>query len=520
MAIGKNPGPKLYFSQFGGEQPIPPEFIAAMERAEEVQSVPNDVGPEALSDTIIESSVKTDRTDERVRRTIKKKSGNIVLRAIHTNDKGQPVQVTRTLYPTGSTPTQPSATQTVAVQDLGNGWSIQEVGVEGSYIANVFTPGLFSGKTREVGTPIVIPEEFRASSGISTNTDVVAGLVADTISLGANEVHRLETQVTNFTKRVEVTVFDPDAATPLEGQDYKQQEDVVIRWQKRLEPTGTSLNDARTEINPISDTLDVAKAFDISAVAAILDAYLVEFPGTANLALPDTLLSVDVIVDNSSGDGDGTNITTGILSRSARVSAQGSASLTAKVIPRVQENTRRNVTTSRKVFYLPLPVTEQDVLDRLGSVEPWPDYRSITESIAVIGQRASAAAGVEYGRSLSPISQTTGSSQSKDFTPNTDVTIIHNTIHDEVELNFIFGSADEEATARAYVEVRGTQTFAPYYYIAASRLVEIPIALKIYPTTLAATSISEISGGSFLLDVNAAIFGYGYAIVHTEQVTL
>ena len=66
MASSQNPGKKLFFSQFGGEQPIPPEFIAAMDRKEEVQPVNNEVEPEALSDTIIESSVKTDRTNERV----------------------------------------------------------------------------------------------------------------------------------------------------------------------------------------------------------------------------------------------------------------------------------------------------------------------------------------------------------------------------------------------------------------------------------------------------------------------
>jgi hypothetical protein len=35
MAIDKTKGQALYFSQWGGERPIPPEFVAAMERAEE-----------------------------------------------------------------------------------------------------------------------------------------------------------------------------------------------------------------------------------------------------------------------------------------------------------------------------------------------------------------------------------------------------------------------------------------------------------------------------------------------------
>jgi hypothetical protein len=201
--MAKNAGPKLYFSQYGGEQPIPAEFIAAMDRAEEVQSVDNSVGPEALSDTIVESKVETNRTDERVRRTVKKKAGNIVLQTIRTNDQGQPVQVTRTLFPTGTTPAIPSATQNVAVQSLGNGWSIQEVGVEGTYVGDppVFTPGLFDPASFSKEVLDVVPERFRVAVPTTETVHDSAG-TASMPTLGSGELKRQESQVTSFVKRL------------------------------------------------------------------------------------------------------------------------------------------------------------------------------------------------------------------------------------------------------------------------------------------------------------------------------
>ena len=56
----KNPGIKLSFEQLGEQVQIPREFIAAMELKETVQAVPNEVEPDALSDTVY---LLTDRNE-------------------------------------------------------------------------------------------------------------------------------------------------------------------------------------------------------------------------------------------------------------------------------------------------------------------------------------------------------------------------------------------------------------------------------------------------------------------------
>jgi len=213
-------GKKLYFAQLGGEQPIPPEFVAAMERAEEIQPMGENVtGPETLSDTIVESKVETNRTDERVRRTVKKKAGNITLNAINENEKGQPVQVARTLYRTASPPTDvpPSATVKVAVRDLGNEFSIREVTTEGTYSGGTVSASLFPGTMNEVRQAIVLPDKFKQSGATLTITAATsAGTTATTTALGTGGTGIIDSKaqrVDPFTVRLEDTTLTASVNT-------------------------------------------------------------------------------------------------------------------------------------------------------------------------------------------------------------------------------------------------------------------------------------------------------------------
>lgn len=278
MASSQNSGKKLFFSQFGGEQPIPPEFIAAMDRKEEVQSVNNEVEPETLSDTIVESTVKTDRTNERVRRTIKKKAGNVgPLRFIHTNDQGRPVQASRLLYPTGSAlSTIPNEYTTVAVQDLGNEWSIEEVGIEGSYTTGgpvpVFVPGLFPAAKYSRENPNVTPVEFRALIDVVTTRLDFAGTAVDP-TLSGTEISESQEQVTAFKKRIEISTQDfPSLPAVLDkGRDTNQdKQDVVVTRTLATDattaPIATALKDV--QIKQLGDGNKVIETREVSAVAS------------------------------------------------------------------------------------------------------------------------------------------------------------------------------------------------------------------------------------------------------------
>lgn len=201
----KNPGPVLTSEQLGEHTQIPPEFIAAMNLTVTSVKVSPDVAPDALSDTVIYSVCEQVQINERKKTTYKKKPGPIVLRDIRNDQDGQPVQVVRTLFQTGTqTPTQPTATVRAATQDLGNGWSIEEVSTEGVYDDNGnFVPSVFSGVRYEVSIPDVVPEEFRVAVP-TTRTDTTVSGLATTPILQLGDLKRVEEQIDEFKKRTTV----------------------------------------------------------------------------------------------------------------------------------------------------------------------------------------------------------------------------------------------------------------------------------------------------------------------------
>lgn len=207
--IDRTKGQTLYFSQWGGERPIPDVFIAAMERAEERTSgYAVDQGiPDAVKNDpdVVEAffDSRERRTNEKVLVVIRKKDGVIgPLRDIRTTDNGQTVQVEATMFrtvDTNFTIAKPTEIQDVSVKDLGNGWSIQEVGISGTYISGVFTPGIFQGVELSTRREDPVPNEFRTGLPVSEVQSIVAGTVAQP-TLGANDLEARERQIAQHKK--------------------------------------------------------------------------------------------------------------------------------------------------------------------------------------------------------------------------------------------------------------------------------------------------------------------------------
>lgn len=404
MALSKNPGKKLYFSQFGGEQPIPPEFVAAMERKEERQSVANDVAAEPLSDTIVESRVETDRNDERVRRTVKKKAGNIgPLYRINNNDAGQPVQITSWMYPTGSTLIGvPSATTKVAVHDLGNGWSIEESAVEGSYMMGVFTPGIFTAALYAKERPNLVPERFRpAVPTVTTRIDEAGTAAAPTLS--GDELRESQEQIDLYKKRTTIDTqavpslpvtltgsertehgvgtltrkyntdgtsasnsflvlrdqVDPlgDGRSEQEkvevasfvtqtGQQYDPETGTLRRYTETRIATGSATGTAASDIQRDDFSRDIIRTYDLPAIQATLDAFVESYPGKASLSLPDELVGIDVVFNYSQGSGYDShpatkqNITTIGTEITLSLSPRATAQGHASIVPEVSPRRR------------------------------------------------------------------------------------------------------------------------------------------------------------------------------------
>lgn len=157
MAIRKNSGTKRFFAQRGSAEVISPKFLAKMNKATEIQPVANDITAEALSDTIVESKVETDRLDERVRTTIKKDAGTLTLTEKVRTEHGIATR-TETFATAGSTTPSSSALVVKADTDnKGNGWE------ETDSVAVASFP-LLVGQTydRALNAPIKFTEQRQA----------------------------------------------------------------------------------------------------------------------------------------------------------------------------------------------------------------------------------------------------------------------------------------------------------------------------------------------------------------------
>jgi hypothetical protein len=202
----KNNGPTLYFSQFGGERPIPEQFIAAMDRAEERTKVPTDSELPKLSDEIIEARFDTryENTNEKSLIVVKKKIGRVgPLEDFRTTDQGRSVRVLSTMYRTADTTFEkefPTATQDVARKDLGNGWTIQEVAVEGTFDEDGnFTPGFYQGVELSTRREDPVPNKFRLALETEQVQSIEEGTVAQPI-LSDNDLEASERQIAQHRK--------------------------------------------------------------------------------------------------------------------------------------------------------------------------------------------------------------------------------------------------------------------------------------------------------------------------------
>lgn len=411
-----------------------------------------------------------------------------------------------------------------ATDNLGNGQSIRTRGTVG----NLFDPAEYS-RTR----PETWPERFRAGIPILTVVHAVPG-TASIPTLAAGDVSRSEKQLDDYTKRTEISNRNVAVAPVLQGQEYDQTLDVIVPYIESISPVGTKLGQNRYEVTPLGDGNEEWKSFNIAQVQAALDNFIISFPGTANLQLPDILESVKGIIEENSGDGtydeDGYALWTvsGSGGASSSLSIRGTGQASAAIIPDLDVQIRQiwanNVPTINYLFFLPMPVTSAQVASKLtalvgSSVLAWPHWNPIAHTITLVGQRLSlqctAASTWQDGGSSSDSgssyehSQSGGTGYSQEVGLVLRTVRIPPTIHPAITLSGITGkqvniSADANANASSaeYIQKTGT------------------VVGSITPTSLAATPgpTTIPTSGKYIKDVNAEPYRWGYAKIHAEVV--
>lgn len=327
-------------------------------------------------------------------------------------------------------------------------------------------------------------------------------------------------------KSIKITVSYPaDLATsPLVGQEYDQSLDVVLPYEESLQPAGTGIGVPRTVVEPVTQERELNRIADITTLTSVLNNYLLSFPGTTNIQLPDVLDSIDTFVESRSGEGSFSEIGTAFWTGegSASLDIRGSGNSSASIMPvataQISQPWGHNIATMRYMFFLPLPVTAEAVLTKLNAaidnvVQPWPKFRPVGVTIFCIGEALTLtceatskwmSGGSSHG-SQGAVSTGAGSSRKLEMTIN--AIRVPPTLHKNIGSGTLIQQNVDiscEATANAsvpsHIEETGTVTGRAYAGITATNPDSIP------------------NEGLFLYDTKVEPYKYGWAMVHCEVI--
>lgn len=219
------------------------------------------------------SEQQVDKLEKRVTTTTPTLSKTVVEK--DTNAAKQ--LVTRTKVADGSVGS-PSATATVKLNRTAGGRA--EAVTE-----SVDT--LFDAHSYTVEKPDPVPEEFRA--GIPTETETTRS-AATSVSLPSLTSHQLRVTTAredSFTIRTDTTSRDNGTLPVLAGQEYNRELDVAIPF---TEEVAAASSGAKTDSQPLSDSLSRNKTYDPSAISGIANVWY----GVVEHSFPDELLSAVV----------------------------------------------------------------------------------------------------------------------------------------------------------------------------------------------------------------------------------
>lgn len=581
MPRGTNIGRPLHSEFLGGEsdtvREIPPDWRAALDLKITELPVPVDWVIPQLSDTMLAVKLEQKVTSESQLRTTEKQPG-VVTRTEHFTDQRKQFG-TRTLNfkHVGDPITTPSATVDVDTKDFGNEHfeeKIEDVGT------------LFVGA--EYGEEIMLPWELRHLIPTSSYSEREIGIAADP-TLSSGDLMRREKQENVFVKDVDhhfidlsslpihlygqrtteefgggvlnttKTIDDGSLSADfgylvahsvvepfgrglfsrdthqlsgtewplLHGQDYDEKFDVILPFTQQDTPAGTDLGNPRTKIIPKDVWRQEERVINISDIAAVLDTYVMQFPGTRSLSLPPVLVSVNSIIEQHSGDGDtatpfffGQWTTHGAYSVPIRSEGQASAAIVAKVMPIISQSHAERITTTHYLFFLPNPVTSSDVMTRLNTlvgstVLAWPVFHLQSAAIFSVGQKTSLrvnaethqSSGGNTGDGASEGSEVMVNAASREVGLLVESVHVPPCIHGNITIDGDT-SGSQTITASADATLGG---------LVNSRTETETVNSSITTVGLGATDPTGIPNtGIYLIRADAEPFKYGYVSVHAE----
>lgn len=327
-----------------------------------------------------------------------------------------------------------------------------------------------------------------------------------------------------------IRVYRAITGPALAGQDYDQTWDVSVPYVEQEEPAGNSIGTNRIDITPIDSVRQKKKTFDPTTLNPVFSTYLNYFSNTANLQLPDVLVSLTGVESSTIGNGTYSEAafgsgsgTTYFLSMSTNGSAQGAASKMLDVLVEIKQYWARNVPVTSYFFFLQSPVTAAAILSQLQTltgltITAWPKFVPQSHTIITHGAKVSAEARVKSAFQASSSSDgssssdTSGKGYSIDVGSSIRAIRIPPVIHGSISVG---GTVLDPGTDAVNVTASTTDPVSG----AISQNVLQSCLAYLSPTSFSATSVTAIpTTGLKILRTDVAPYRFGWARVSADVV--
>lgn len=274
---------------------------------------------------------------------------------------------------------QPTATRTVESNREDAESIIERV---------VDVPEVFPQRVASTEKTITIPDRFLVLNPTST-TSIVAEEDEIVAELEGNAISQQVEQTGVFTAKTTTRERNLTTET-LSGVDYDQTTDTTIPF---TEYVSSSIPTTSCEADPIGGGKVVVKEYNVASYRAKLANISLVFPTRSSIVgVPPILKNFAVkweFTDSSqdqikSGEGTGSG-NSGTISVSADSSSGATVSVVPKFIVEYEEVNTSNVPTTSYFFFLPYPVTLNDILAKTGS-QQWPVFKPRAHVITANGQ--------------------------------------------------------------------------------------------------------------------------------------
>jgi hypothetical protein len=471
-----------------------------------------------------------------------------------------------------------------SIDALGDGRTIK---------TEVRVSNVFEGKSLSLEKPDVTPQKFRANIPSTVVERSISGLVGDLITLDGSEISKSEQQVTEFIKRVRTEERDPAATASLTGgrvftselgggiaeivenyssigdidadlntvsvssenlgdnkfvstkvrlgtiptlvgQEYDEVLDAPVPYTQTVVSTLSTVPvdpEVGVDLIPRNNLQTIKRTVDKTKAQSILSEIHHVFGSTANINLPDKLVSVKVIESYSLANAwvqSGLKIATGVR---VTFKGYGTVAVTGDLVYEIEQGYSGPVQADRHVFFMAQSqATLSSVLSKINQkytsnfAQAWPMIRPKSHTIVVSGGTAEVSGGILVnGQGLDDDVTTNILNTDYAGTVNTSTNPIPPTLHEKIDIE------REKVTVS---DLQGSEIDDPDFDELIEDLYENAVKVRISsndlvstggtnPTqSLKSTSPEKFVAGRYLTQIDTEPYRYGMVRVSAVVVDI